>query len=73
MLDGKALADAALGPVSSMDEAEAEGESIEDDESAEETAISATADLLIGALETKDRQGVVDALRALVTMIRDGG
>jgi hypothetical protein len=73
-MDGKALADAALGSVSSSDEmGSGESELPDDDESAEDTAIAATADLLISALETKDRAGVVDALRALVTMIRDGG
>ena len=73
-MDGKALADAALGPVPSSDEmGSGESELPDNDESTEDTALGATADLLLGALETKDRTGVVDALRALVTMIRDGG
>lgn len=75
-MDGKSIADAILGGPSPMppgEEKGAEGGEAIEEESAEDSAIGATADLLIGALETKDRRGVFDALRALVTMIRDGG
>lgn len=73
-MDGKSIADSILGPIGkpSGESVEIEDESA-DEESTEDTAIGATADLLLGAIETKDRQGVVDALRSLVTMIRDGG
>jgi hypothetical protein len=74
-MDGKSIADSILGPIGKPSGAsvEVEVEPAEDEESAEDTAIGATADLMLGAIEAKDRKGLVDALRALVTMIRDGG
>lgn len=73
-MDGKSIADSILGPIGGKPPVDVESvDDADDSESAEDTAIGATADLLLGAIEAKDRAGVVDALRALVTMIRDGG
>ncbi len=69
-MDGKSIADAILG---GPGEEPGPEEAVSEEESAEETALGATADLLLSAIEAKDRKAVVDALRALVTTIRDGG
>lgn len=63
-MDGKSIASAILGPVD-----QDEPEEMPDD-STEDAAIVATAGLLFEAMESKDRAGVVDAVRALVTMLR---
>lgn len=75
-MNGKSIADSILaGPGPSLPSEGSGPESSEpaDEESAEDSALGATADLFMGAMESKDRRGVIDALRALVTMIRDGG
>lgn len=74
-MDGKSIADSILGPVSSLDREDmgAEGGASADEESAEDMAISATADLFMSAIEAKDPTALRDAIRSLATLIRDGG
>jgi len=68
--DPKRIAAAILGPAMEPDEDDSGGPSDADSDDTETAALGATADQMMGALKSGDREGLIDALRSLITMTR---
>lgn len=68
--DPKRIAAAILGPAMEPDVDDGGGPSDADSDDAETSALGATADEMMGALESGDRRALVDALRSLMMLMR---